>query len=162
MSRIFDSIENGMTMLETALLSRVPARKMEEAKELLADINYCLRHMEESAFGRDFLSNLLIAVGAQDGEYAKLSDYIVRNTQREVVNRMRALMTGKKVKDLECTDVRDTMLPGSNWIYRGYCRFMRRCRHDYTVHFKCGKNGNVPKFDEVATMFEELIEDSEN
>ena len=154
-------IENGMQQLEEVLLSKVTAKKQEEAQNLLTDIHYCLDHMDAAAYGKDFMHNLLVSQGLEK-DYRKIADSIVVKTQHVVLHRMKCLTTNHEEQDPECVNPKDTVLPGSKWIFRGYCSRIERCQHDYTVHFKCGVNGNAPKYNEVAKHMEKLIEEAES
>lgn len=136
-------------------------RKQEVATQVVNDIRYAVDHMDETEYGIDFIHNLAVATGVVDGEYNKIEDGIVRNTQRELIGRIQSLTNGRRQKDPDCTQKKDTLLPGSEWVYRGLWSFVRRCKHNFTVHFKCGKHGSVPHFEEVAKRMQELIEEAE-
>lgn len=136
-------------------------RKEELVARLIKDIRYSLKHIDETEYGIDLIHNLAVATGVLDGEYNKIEDGIVRNTQRVLLHRIASLQSSRRLRDADCTDIKDTVLPGSNWVYRGWCAFVRRCKHDFTIHFKCGKRGNVPHYEEVAEQMKELIEESE-
>ena len=78
-----------------------------------------------------------------------------------MIIRMQSFLNGQPVADPDCTNFNDTLLPGSNWVYIDYCCYVRRCKHDLTVHFKCGKRGNVPHFETVTEKLRKLIEETE-
>lgn len=153
-------IEIGMQRLEEALMGKVNAKRQEEAKALLADIRYCANHMDATAYGTDFVHNLLVAAGLEK-DFRTIGDGIVVKTLHVVLHRMRCLTTNRAEQDPECVSRRDTVLPGAKWIFRGYCCRVERCQHDYTVHFKCGVNGGAPRYGEVAQHMQQLIEECE-
>ena len=135
--------------------------KKQGVEKLMQDLRYCVEHMDEGEYGIVFVRNIAIAAGVAEGEYTALGNAIVRNTQRVMIGRVKAVLNGHKEADPDCTNRNETLLPGSRWAYLGYSCYVRRCKHDVTVHFKCGKRGSVPTYDEVSGKLKGLIEEAE-
>lgn len=157
-------IKSQLASIRARLMEKASTQARKEAAEKIArNLEYAVRHMDECEYGQIFVRNIMVAMQlANPGTgYTKLENAIVRNTQRVLLCQIRSLMRGSKCEDAECTNVADTLLPGSRWYYMGWCVYLRRCVHDITVHFKCGKHGGMPTFEEVTRELKEFIDEAE-
>ena len=158
----FEIMEFQLGKIEVKLTEKATtAQKKQVVEKLMDDLHYCVDHMDEAEFGRVFVRNIAIAAGVVEGEYTSLGNVVVRNTQRVMIGRIKAILNGRREADPDCTNRQETLLPGSRWAYMGNCCYLRRCKHDVTVHFKCGKRGSVPTYDEVSSKLKGLIEEAE-
>ena len=159
-----EMIKSQLDSIKAKLMEKASTQaKKEVAEKIASDLEYAVRHMDEGEYGVVFVRNIMVAMQlAKPGtSYTRLGNAIVRNTQRVLLSEIKSLVRGRKVEDTECTDKADTLLPGSRWYYMGWCVYLRRCVHDITVHFKCGKHGAMPTFDEMARELKEIIDEAE-
>ena len=163
MATKIETMEMHLTEIEKMLREKATtAKKYEVVDVLLHDIQYCVRHMDVFEYGADFVSNLLKVCQMKKAGYKALENQVVKNTQRVLARRILEVMTGREVVDCDCTDVKETVLPDARYLYQGKSTWLRKCKHDYTVHFKAGKNGNVPEYEEVTKMMSLLIDEAES
>ncbi len=126
------------------LSAKVGAKKKEALSEWNEKVAYCLRHMDLDEYGRDMLHNLMVFCGAIEAKRIEIDNRIVVNTEYALCVQLKEIMGVKRsrLQDIVDVDVRDTLLPRGQWLWRGYRSYVRRTHHGLELRLIAETHGD--------------------
>lgn len=147
--------------VEAELKLRTKGKKEKAVAKWMSDLRYSLGHMDESEYGFGFLRNIEAYLDIHDDEYVEIADRVVNNTLFELCNRLEELLKlpASKLTKLVKRDVRETLLPESRWLYRGWRCYLKRNKHSFTVQMVAEQHAYEQ---DIEIMLDKLMMSMEN
>lgn len=122
--------------LKMLLGEKVQKHHSDELKKWLGHLDYVLAHVDEVAYGRPLVENLLCYVRMETDQLQKIDDAVVLNTQNTLVMDLVGLLKRRgecAISAFLKADPNKVIRPGSPHLFRGHRCQLRQNNHSKTL-----------------------------